>query len=377
MKIISTLLIFLILIVSITACYEKEDRRKINAKRDSINILNSKKDIDLTRVNKVIENNNINKVQNPGVIKGKRIKLSSWNNTKTKRRIIDFVKNVTTKNSSNFVQPKDRIAVFDADGTLWAEYPTYFQIEFVLYRIKKLLPEHPEWKKDELIQTVIKHDLKVLREKFGAKGLGKLMAISQQDMTTEEFEITVVDWYNNGINSLTGMPFSKMVYQPIKQLIKYLKQYDFKIYLVANSGNDFLQPISEKAFGIKKEHIIGSYGKLKYQKIDKNPVLIKSPEIEFANDGENKVIAIHRKIGKKPLIAIGNADGDLQMLEWCASNEKINLPLFIHHTDKKREWAYDRESRVGKLDNGLDEANRKNWLIVDMAKDWKTIYSVE
>ncbi len=300
--------------------------------------------------------------------------LPSWNNTKTKQRIIAFVKAATDKNSASYIPPKDRVATFDNDGTLWAEHPTYFQIEFVLYRIKKLAPEHPEWKKDKLIQTAISHDLEKLRKKYGAKGMGKLMAISQADMTTDEFTPTVKEWIKNARHPVSGKLFTQMVYQPMLELIKYLQGNQFNVYIVSGGGIDFIRTWAEEVYGIPKDHVIGSYQKLKYEKIDKTPVLMRSAEILFVDNAENKPVAIHRFIGRKPVISFGNSDGDLQMLEWCNANQYKSLPAYIHHTDAKREWAYDRDSRIGKLDKGLDEAAAQNWLIVDMKKDWKVIY---
>ncbi len=303
--------------------------------------------------------------------------LPSWNNTKTKKRITNFVKAVTTVGADSYIDPENRIATFDNDGTLWSEQPTYFQVEFVLYRIKQLAPQHPEWKKDKLIQAALNHDLETLRKKFGTKGLVKLMAIAQAGITTDEFEKIVNKWITTAKHPTTGKLFIEMVYQPMLELISYLQDKDFKVYIVSGGGIDFMRVWAEKVYGIPRQHILGSIGKLNYEKIKGKPVLIKSNEVFFVNDGPGKPVSIHQFIGRKPLIAFGNSDGDLQMLEWCDANKNRNLPAYIHHTDAKREWAYDRKSRIGTLDKGLDEAAKKDWLVVDMKKDWKVIYPYE
>jgi len=303
--------------------------------------------------------------------------LPSWNDTKTKNRIIDFVKTVTTKDSAGYIEQADRIAVLDNDGTLWSEQPTYFQIEFVLYRIKQLAPSHPKWKKDKLIKTAINHDLKTLRKKYGVNGLGKLMAIAQSGMTTGEYEKTVQKWIKNAKHPITGKLFSEMTFQPMLELMDYLKKNEFKVYIVSGGGNDFMRAWTKDVYGIPKERVLGSYQELEYKKINGKPVLIKLPDVLFVDDNEGKVKAIHRVIGKKPVIAFGNSDGDLQMLEWCSANKHKSLSAFIHHTDSKREWAYDRSSPIGRLNKGLDEAVKKGWLIVDMKKDWKYVHPFE
>ncbi len=342
------LLILFVLLFTITSCVQKRDTNTEN--------------------NTSAATNGENRLNDP---------LPSWSDTKTKNRIIDFVKTVTAKDSSDYIEQADRIAVLDNDGTLWSEQPTYFQIEFVLYRIKQLAPKHPKWKKDKLIQAAIKHDLKTLRKKYGAKGLGKLMAITQSGMTTDEFERIVQNWIKNERHPITGKLYSEMVFQPMLELIGYLKDNGFKVYIVSGGGIDFMRAWTKDVYGIPKEKVIGSYQELEYKKVNKKPVLIKMPDILFVDDNEGKVKAIHRVIGKKPVIAFGNSDGDLQMLEWCSANRHKSLSAFIHHTDAKREWLYDRNSPIGRLNMGLDEAVKKGWLIVDMKKDWKYIHQYE
>jgi hypothetical protein len=300
--------------------------------------------------------------------------LSSWNNASSKKAITNFVKSVTTKGSNSYVKPEDRIATFDNDGTLWAEQPTYFQIEFILYRIKQLQPKHPEWKKDKLIQAALKHDLETLRDKFGTKGLGKLMAIAQSGMTTDEFNKITQDWIKNAKHPTTGKRYTQMIYQPMHELIGYLQENGFKVYIVSGGGLDFMRAWTTEAYGIPQEQVLGSIPELKYEIKNGSPVLVKLPEILFVNDGPGKPATIHRFVGKKPIMAFGNSDGDIQMLEWCNSNKHKHLSAFIHHTDGKREWAYDKESRIGTLNRGLDEATKNGWMIIDMKKEWKEIY---
>jgi len=299
--------------------------------------------------------------------------LPSWNDTKAKERIISFVKAVTTQ-GSDYIPPEDRIATFDNDGTLWSEKPTYFQVEFVLYRIKKMAPKHPEWKKNKLMQTAIKHDLKKLREKYGARGLGQLMGIAMSGITTDELNSLVKSWMKNARHPVTGKPYSKMTFKPMLELIKYLQENNFKVYIVTGGGIDFMRAWAPEVYGVAPENIIGSYSHLTYKVEKGKPVLIKDAKILIVNDGPEKAKNIHRFIGKKPVIAFGNSDGDIQMLEWCSANKYKNLAGFIRHTDKKREWAYDRTSRIGTLNAGLDEAAKKGWLVVDMKKDWRVIH---
>ena len=303
--------------------------------------------------------------------------LASWNDTKAKQRIIDFVNAVTVKGSADYIPPEDRIATFDNDGTLWSEKPTYFQIEFVLDRIKQLSKKNHDWEDEDLIEIALKRDIKTLREEYGAEGLGQLMAIAQAGITTDEFDIIVKGWIKKAKHPITGKSYSQMVFQPMLELIKYLQNSNFKVYIVSGGGVDFLRAFSKEVYGIPREQIIGSYDKLEYKKVKGKPVLIKSPELMFPVDGKNKAIIIHQVIGKKPVISFGNSDGDLQMLEWCSANKRKSLSAYIHHTDSKREWAYDRKSHTGRLDKGLDAAAKNGWLVVNMKKDWKVIHPYE
>ena len=343
-----SLVFLLIVLISITACVNKNNESENETGDSTVLIINKEQEITGS--------------------------LPSWNNTKTRQRITGFVEDVSTKESTSYVDPENRIAVFDIDGTLWPEKPTYFQIEFILYRIKQLAPKHPEWKKDKLLQAAVKHDLNTLRKKFGAKGLSKLTAIAQSGMTTDEFELMVRNWIKKAKHPVTGKLFSEMVYQPMTELIKYLQNNDFKVYILSDGDVYFMRAIAEDLFGIPEEQVTGSYKKLEYKKINGKPVLIILPEILFADDVENKPVAIYQVVGKKPILSFGNSDRDLQMLEWCSAGKAESLPALIHHTDAKREWAYDRQSRTGTLNTGLDKAAKKGWLVVDMKKDWKVVY---
>ena len=304
---------------------------------------------------------------------GKRI-LPSWNDTKSKQTIIDFVKSVTTKGSPYYIPPEDRVAAFDNDGTLISEQPTYFQIEFVLYRIKKMAPNHPKWKKDKLMQAAINHDLETLRKKFGLYGIGKLMTVAQADITTDQYDALVKEWMKNGRHPVTGKPYSRMVFQPMMELVHYLQQNGFKVYIVSGGDIDFMRAWSESVYGIPKEHVIGSFQKLKLKNKNGKTELIRSSEILLVNDDEEKPKSIFRAIGRRPVLAFGNSDGDIQMLQWCSSGKGKHLAAFIHHTDAQREHAYDKESRLTSLNKGLELAAKNKWLVVDIKKEWKIIY---
>jgi phosphoglycolate phosphatase-like HAD superfamily hydrolase len=302
--------------------------------------------------------------------------LSSWNEGKTKQSILDFVADVTDKAGSNFVRPEDRIATFDNDGTLWSEQPYYFQLRFAFDRVKATSAIHPEWKDNPLFRAVLDDDIKKVLS-FGEHGLLELVMATHAGMTTEEFSQIVKDWINTAKHPRTNKLYKEMVFQPMLELLDYLRANGFKTYIVSGGGIDFMRPWTEEVYGIPPEQVIGSSGKVKFEMKDGKPVLVKLPELNFFDDKEGKPIGIHQYIGKRPIAAFGNSDGDLQMLQWTAAGEQKSLMLYIHHTDAEREWAYDRESAIGRLDKGLDEANEKGWTIVDMKNDWKLIYPQE
>jgi phosphoserine phosphatase len=302
--------------------------------------------------------------------------LPSWNEGKSKQSIIDFVNDVSNENSPNYIKPEDRIATFDNDGTLWSEQPYYFQLQFALDRIKAMAPDHPEWKENKLLNAVIENDIKTIMES-GMKGLMEIIMTSHAGMTTDEFEQIVLEWINTARHPKTNKLYKEMVYQPMLELLDYLRANGFKTYIVSGGGIEFMRPWAEEVYGIPSEQVIGSSIKTKFEIVEGNPVLVRLPEIDFIDDKEGKPVAINKFIGKRPIAAFGNSDGDLQMLQWTAAGEGKRLMVYIHHTDAEREWAYDRESHIGKLDKALDEANTKGWTIVDMKNDWKVIYPVK
>ena len=302
--------------------------------------------------------------------------LPSWNDGPTKHAITDFVTKVTTEGSPDFIKPEERVATFDNDGTLWAEQPMYFQILFALDRVKALAPQHPEWKEKEPFSSLLKGDVKRALA-GGEPAMIQIVAATHSGMTTDEFQKIVTDWIATAKHPITKRPYTEMVYQPMLELLAYLRANGFKTFIVSGGGVEFMRAFAEKTYGIPPEQVIGSTGKTKFEMRDGTPVLIKLPEINLVDDGPGKPVGINRFIGRRPVMAFGNSDGDLQMLEWTAAGPGARFCLYVHHTDDKREWAYDRTSKIGKLDKGLDEAAAKGWTVVDMKQDWKTIFPPE
>jgi len=299
--------------------------------------------------------------------------LPSWNDTESKKAIVAFVEKVTRGGSPDFVSPGERIAIFDNDGTLWAEQPIYFQLAFAIDRVKALAPQHPEWKTQEPFASLLKGDLKGALA-GGEPAMMQLILATHAGMTTDEFEQIVRDWLATARHPKTGRLYTEMVYQPMLELLAYLRANGFRIFIVSGGGVDFMRVFSERVYGIPPEQVVGSMGKVQFQLRDGNPVLIKLPEIQFVDDKEGKPEGIHQFIGRRPIAAFGNSDGDLQMLQWTCAGAGARFCLYVHHTDAEREWAYDRKSAVGRLDKGLDEAAQRGWTIVDMRNDWKTIF---
>lgn len=299
--------------------------------------------------------------------------LPSWNDGHAKEAIISFVTDVTNESGKSYVEPSDRIATFDNDGTLWSEQPIYFQFEFVFDRIKAMSLDHPEWQEDPFFKAVLDKDIEaVLSSDMGS--IMNLVMIASAGMTTVEYEQLVKDWIKTAKNPEKKMRYIDMVYQPMLELLDYLRANDFKTFIVSGGGIEFMRPWTEEIYGIPSEQVIGSTIKLEYQMTDSGPVLMRLPELDFFDDKEGKPIAINKFIGKKPIFAAGNSDGDLQMLQWTDSNPLPSFKLYVHHTDAQREWAYDRDSHIGRLDKGLDIANKKGWTVVNMKDDWKIIY---
>lgn len=299
--------------------------------------------------------------------------LPSWNDTGPKKAIVEFVEKVTKQGSADFVPVPERIATFDNDGTLWAEQPAYFQLFFAIDRIKALAPKHPEWKTKEPFASVLKGDMKGLAAS-GEKGLLQLIAVTHAGMTTDEFEQVVNDWVVNAKHPKTGKPFTEMVYQPMLELMAYLRDNGFKTFIVSGGGIEFMRPWTERIYGIPPEQVVGSMAGLKYEMRGNVPVITKLPTLILNDDKDGKPVGIQRNIGRRPIAAFGNSDGDLQMLQWTTAGSGARFALYVHHTDAEREWAYDRKSHIGKLDKGLDEAAAKGWTVVDMKNDWKKIY---
>ncbi|APV49360.1 haloacid dehalogenase [Betaproteobacteria bacterium GR16-43] len=299
--------------------------------------------------------------------------LPSWNDTASKKAIVVFVENVTKEGSPDFVPVPERIATFDNDGTLWSEQPAYFQLFFTIDQVKSLAPKHSEWKQQEPFASILKGDMKGVAAS-GEKGLMALLAATHAGLTTEEFEKAVTQWMATAKHPKTGKPFTAMIYQPMLELLAYLRANGFKTYIVSGGGIEFMRPWTEKTYGIPPEQVIGSSGGLKYEVRDGKPVLIKLPKLVLNDDKEGKPVGIQRHIGRRPIAAFGNSDGDLQMLQWTCSGSGARFCLFVHHTDAEREYAYDRKSHIGKLDKGLDEAKARGWTVVDMKGDWNKIY---
>lgn len=299
--------------------------------------------------------------------------LPSWNEGASKLAITSFVEKVTREGTPDYVAPGDRIATFDNDGTLWSEQPMYFQAIYIFDRIKELAPQHPEWKDEEPFSSVLKGDLASALD-GGEQALMKMVLATHSGLTTDEFDQAVRDWLSAARHPKTGRPYPKMIYQPMLELLDYLRANGFKTFIVSGGGIDFLRVFAEDVYGVPPEQVVGSSIKATYEVRDGQPVLVKIPELDFIDDKEGKPVGIHQHIGRRPLMAFGNSDGDFQMLEWTTAGIGPRFGLLVHHTDADREWAYDRHSAVGKLARGLDEGPSKGWTIVDMKADWKTVY---
>lgn len=299
--------------------------------------------------------------------------LPSWNDGKTRQAIVAFVQRVTKEGSPEFVPPAERIATFDNDGCLWAEQPMYFQAFFIFDRIKALAPLHPEWKDKEPFASVLKGDLKTALA-GGEQALLEMAMATHAGMTTDEFEKIVTDWLATARHPTTRRLYAEMVYQPMLELLAYLRAHGFKTFIVSGGGVEFMRPWSEKVYGIPPEQVIGSSIKTRFELRDGKPVIVRLPELNFIDDKAGKPAAIQHHIGRRPIAAFGNSDGDLQMLQWTGAGPGPRFCLYVHHTDARREWAYDRQSHVGRLDKGLDEASRRGWTIVNMKDDWKIVF---
>jgi phosphoglycolate phosphatase-like HAD superfamily hydrolase len=302
--------------------------------------------------------------------------LPSWHDGKTKQAIITFVTQVTTPGGTDFVPAPERIAVFDNDGTLWSEQPMYVQLAFALDRVKALAPEHPEWKTQQPFKAVLEGDLKALMA-GGEHALLELMMAAHAGNTTEAFAQFVKDWIATAKHPQTGRRYTDMVYQPMLELLEYLRANGFKTYIVSGGGIEFMRPWTEAVYGIPPEQVVGSSIQTRFELRDGKPALVRLPEINFIDDKAGKPVGINQHIGRRPIAAFGNSDGDLQMLQWTCIGNRIGFCMYVHHTDAEREWAYDRKSSIGRLDKGLDEAAARGWTVVDMKQDWNIIYPPE
>jgi phosphoserine phosphatase len=299
--------------------------------------------------------------------------LPSWNDGLARQAIIAFVEKVTKESSPDFVPVPERVATFDNDGTLWSELPMYFQAFYIFDQIKKMAPQHPAWREREPFASVLKGDMQTAIA-GGEKALVEMMAATHSGMTTEEFEESVTAWLANAKHPVSGKPFTGMVFQPMLELLAYLRANGFKTFIVSGGGIEFMRVWTEKVYGIPPEQVVGTSGGLKYELRDGTPVIVKTPELVHNDDKDGKPVGIQRHIGRRPIAAFGNSDGDLQMLQWTAAGKRTHFCLYVHHTDAAREWAYDRASHVGRLDKGLAEAKAKGWTVVSMKDDWRTIY---
>jgi phosphoglycolate phosphatase-like HAD superfamily hydrolase len=300
--------------------------------------------------------------------------LPSWNDGAVKKSITDFVARVTTQGGADFVPVEQRIAVFDNDGTLWCEQPFYSQLAFAIDRIKAMAPEHPEWKTQQPFKALLENDNAALAA-TGEKGLLEIVAVTHAGMTTDEFAAEVLDWTKTARHPRFNRRYIELVYQPMLELLSYLRANGFKTFVVSGGGVEFMRPWMEQVYGIPPEQVIGSSGVVKFETDSSGkPVLIKQAKLEFVDDGPGKPVAINRFIGRRPIFAFGNSDGDLQMLQWTVAGGGARFAGLVHHTDAEREYAYDRNSMIGKLDKALDEASAKGWTVVDMKRDWKTVF---
>ena len=303
--------------------------------------------------------------------------LPSWNEGPAKRSIIDFVTRTTTAGSGDWVPVPERIATFDNDGTLWTEQPMYFQMIFALDRIKAMASRHPEWRTMEPFRSVLADDRAQLAA-LGEKGMVDIVAATHSGLTTEEFRKIVLDWLATARHPRFNRPYTDLVFQPMLELLAWLRANQFKTFIVSGGGIEFMRPWTERVYGIPPEQVVGSSGVTRYaMPVPDKPVLMKEPKVEFVDDGPGKPVGINHFIGRRPVFAFGNSDGDQQMLEWTAAGEGARFMGLVHHTDAVREYAYDRNSPVGRLDKAWDEAVRRKWLVVDMKNDWKVIYPFE
>ena len=302
--------------------------------------------------------------------------LPSWRDGVSKQAIIDFVESVTSDDGPKYIHPLDRIAVFDNDGTLWSEKPFYFQMIFALERVKDLAGLHPEWQETQPFKAILEDDMETFLS-GGMKALLEVLYATHGHTTSDEFEQIVLEWITSARHPSTGRLYTEMIYQPMLELLDYLQANGFRNYIVSGGGIEFMRTWVEDVYKIPPEQVIGSSIETKFMMRPEGPVLVRTPKIDFVDDHEGKPVGIHKFIGRRPIIAVGNSDGDHQMFQWTAAGKGPRFIALVHHTDQNREWAYDRASFVGKLDKALDEAREKGWTIIDMQQDWQMIFPWE
>ncbi|UCG89340.1 MAG: haloacid dehalogenase-like hydrolase [Gemmatimonadota bacterium] len=302
--------------------------------------------------------------------------LPSWNDGAAKTNIIDFVEQITDSSRAEFVPANERIAVFDNDGTLWAEQPMYFQLAFAIDRVREMAAERPEWSTQQPFAATVSGDREALSG-LTEHDIVEIVTTTHSGMTVAEFQAAVAEWLATARHPRFDLPYTALVYQPMLELLDYLRANQFKTFIVSGGGIDFMRVFVEDVYGIPPEQTIGSMGELAVEMRDGTPLLVKQPGIDFVDDKEGKPVGIARFIGRRPIAAIGNSDGDLAMLQYTASGPGARLMVYIHHDDAEREWAYDRESPIGRLDMGIDEANTRGWTVVSMQRDWNTIFAFD
>ena len=300
--------------------------------------------------------------------------LPSWNEGATKQAILNFVAAVTRDGSADFVLPAERIATFDNDGTLWVEHPMYTQLAFGLDRVKALAALHPEWKNTQPFKAALEGDMKTLAE-LGERGMAELVMATHAGMTTEEFQTIVTDWFATARHPRFKRPYTELSYQPMIELLGYLRANGFKTFIVSGGGIEFMRPWTERVYGVPPEQVVGSSIKTRFQMRDGKPELFRLPELNFIDDKDGKPVGINEFIGRRPIAAFGNSDGDLEMLQWATISGGARLGLLVHHTDAVREYAYDRDTHFGRLDKALDAAAINKWVVADMKDDWNRIFA--
>jgi hypothetical protein len=312
-----------------------------------------------------------------GAVAAQSDPLPSWNDGAVKTSITDFVARVTREGGPEFVPLPERIATFDNDGTLWCEQPMYFQMAFAVDRVRALAPKNPQWKTKQPFKALLSKDMKAVAAS-GEKGLLAIVAATHAGMTVEEFHGVVLNWLDSARHPRFNRPYTDLVYQPMLELMAYLRANGFKTFIVSGGGIEFMRPWTEKVYGIPPEQVVGSSGVTRFEiGADGKPVLMKTAQVEFIDDGPGKAVGINRFIGRRPVFAFGNSDGDLQMLQWTAAGSGARFMGIVHHTDAEREYAYDRQSNIGRLDKALDEGRARGWSFADMKRDWRVIFPAE